>query len=551
MFRRIEGGAMSMGAQGASAQVVIVGAGPSGLATAIELGRRGVTCLVLEREPRAGHAPRAKTTHTRTREHLRRWGIADDLAAAAPFGVDYPSHVLFVSSLGGELIVRFDHALNCSPERDDRYSEHSQWIPQYKLEAVMRAYAASLDCVRIEFGQEFVSMQQDAGSVSSVVRDLDSGIERRVHSDFVVGADGAGSVVRTQIGAQMVGTYGLSYNYNTIFRAPGLAEAHPHGPGIMYWQLNPEAPSLIGPMDQPDLWYFMPTGIEPGRTFTDADSCELIRRSTRIDLPYEIVSSDQWVASRLIADRYRLGRAFLVGDACHLHPPFGGFGMNMGVADGVDLGWKVAAVLHGWGGDTLLESYERERRPAHEYVMDEAEANHALNPSKLFRPGMHEPTEEGQAIRREVAAVITEFKKNEFYALGVVLGYCYQDSPVIWDDGTGAEWKRSREYAPSATPGCLAPHRWLGEATSLYDQFGEGFTLLVLAGNRNAATAARAEADRTGTPLTIVCPDDASLADLYGADLALIRPDQHVAWRGDQWPDRNVLLHATGRRPTG
>jgi 2-polyprenyl-6-methoxyphenol hydroxylase-like FAD-dependent oxidoreductase len=538
-------------AERTSPQILIVGAGPSGLAAAIELGRRGVDCLVIEREPRAGHAPRAKTTHTRTREHLRRWGIADDLAAAAPFGIDYPAHVLFVTSLGGELIVRFDHALNCSPERDDRYSEHSQWIPQYKLEAVMRSYAASLGCVRIEFGQEFVSLRQDAASVYSIVRDLESGEELRVRSEFLVGADGAGSAVRTQIGAQMVGTYGLSYNYNTIFRAPGLAESHTHGPGIMYWQLNPEAPSLIGPMDQPDLWYFMPTGIEPGTTFTVADSRELIRKSTRIDLPYEIVSSDQWVASRLIADRYRLGRSFLAGDACHLHPPFGGFGMNMGVADGVDLGWKLAAVVQGWGGEALLDSYERERRPAHEYAMDEAEANHALNPSKLFRPGMHEATEEGEAIRHEVASVISEYKKNEFYALGVVLGYCYQDSPVICNDGTVAEWTRSRDYTPSATPGCLAPHRWLDETTSLYDRFGEGFTLLDLAGNGDAVAAVAAEADGTGTPLTILSLDDRSLAERYGADLALIRPDQHVAWRGDQWPDGNVLLHATGRAPAG
>lgn len=528
--------------------MVVIGAGPSGLATAIELGTRGVRCIVLERQPRAGHAPRAKTTHTRTREHLRRWGIAEKLAAASPFGIDYPADVLFVTRLAGHCIVRFEGVLNCPPERDERYSEHSQWVPQYKLEAVLLEHARSLGSVRIEYGREFVSCEQDERSVRITVRDLVSGAERPLEARYLVGADGAGSSVRAQIGARMVGSYGLSRNYNTIFRAPDLAAAHLHGPGIMYWQLNADAPSVIGPMDAPDLWFFMPTGVPEGTTYSDVEVRELIRRSTGIDLPYEILSSDEWVASRLLADRYSARRVYLVGDACHLHPPFGGFGMNMGISDGVDLGWKLAAVLQGWGGQTLLDSYEQERRPAHEYVLDEAEANHAQNPSKLFRNGMEDPTAAGEAIRREVAGVITEKKRNEFYALGVVLGYCYRGSPVIVDDGSVGKWSRSREYVPSAIPGCLAPHRWLDESRSLYDLFGSGFSLLVLGESCDDAIAmASQEAERTGTPLAVVRLADPSLAALYEAPLALIRPDQHVAWRGNTWPTTDLLSYVTGR----
>ena len=530
--------------------VLIVGGGPVGLATAIELGMRQIPCVVVERYERAGSSPRAKTTHTRTREHLRRWGIADQLAAASPFGVDYPSHVLFVASLAGPPIVRFEHALNCSPQRDERYSEHSQWIPQYKLEQVLRDHAASLDAVELRLGHEFVSFEQDARAVAVTVRNVTDGTEHVELVDYLVGADGAGSAVRSQIGAEMIGTHGLSRNYNTVFRAPGLAEAHNHGPAIMYWQINSHAPSLIGPMDAPDLWFFMPTMVSNDVVLSDADSVELIRRSTGIDLPYEIVSSDDWTASRLLADRYSNGRVYLAGDACHLHPPFGGFGMNMGIADGVDLGWKLAAVLQGWGGVRLLDSYERERRRAHEYVMDEAEANHALNPSMLFRDGMEDTGLEGDAIRREVAAHIADTKRHEFYALGVVLGYGYIGSPVIVDDGTGEQWKPSREYVPSAIPGCLAPHRWLTDGRSLYDTFGPGFTLLVLAaGHREGCVAATAEAARTGTPLKVVTVADPSLRERYDADLALIRPDQHVAWRGDTWPNTDLLLHVTGRSP--
>ena len=526
-------------------RVVIVGSGPSGLAAAIELGRRGICCTVLEREMRAGYAPRAKTTHTRTREHLRRWGIADRLAAASPFGIDYPSHAVYVTRLAGPLIHRFEHAAQCSPARDERYSEHGQWIPQYKLEAVLRDHALSLPGVEILYDHEFLDYDEDEAGLRIRVGTPTG--EQIVEAVYLIGADGARSTVRGTIGATMVGTHGLSRNYNMIFRAPGLAEAHQHGPGIMFIHVNDDVPGLIGPMDQGDLWYFMPTGLAPGVTYTPDEAADAIRRSTGIDLPYEVLSSDEWVASRLLADRYRRGRVFLTGDACHLHPPFGGFGMNMGVADSVDLGWKIAAVLQGWGGPGLLDSYEVERRPAHEYVLEESSANLAASPNALFRPGLEDDTPEGEALRREVEEIVVAEKTAEFYALGVVLGYCYGDSPVIVSDG-GDRPAPSRDYHPSASPGCLAPHRWLDGDTSLYDLFGEGFTLLVLEPAADLTAAARDEAAATGTPLKIVMLDDPALRSLYAATLTLIRPDQYVAWRGDAWPaGQDLLGRVTGR----
>jgi len=527
-------------------RVVIVGSGPSGLAAAIELGTRGIECTILERSERAGYAPRAKTTHTRTREHLRRWGIAEKLAAASPFGVDYPSHVLYVTRLGGKLIHRFEYALQCGSARDDRYSEHGQWIPQYKLEAVLRDHALALPGVELRYGAEFIGYEETKSGLVIQIRDVVSGAHETIRAAYLIGADGARSAVRDAIGATMIGTYGLSRNYNTIFRAPGLAEAHPHGPGIMYCQINDDVPSLIGPMDQGDLWYFMPTGLAPGVTYTEAQAIDAIRRSTGIDLPYEIMSSDEWVASRFLADRYRRGRVLLAGDACHLHPPFGGFGMNMGIADAVDLGWKIAAVMQGWGGDTLLDSYEIERRPAHEFVLDESEANHAASPNALYQPGMEDDSPAGQSAREQAREAIIAAKSPEFYALGVVLGYCYRDSPVIVDDGTARTWTRSRDYVPSATPGCLAPHHWMDDTVSLYDLFGEGFTLLVLDEQADPEPALRDSA-ATGTPLKILPIADASVRGMYGAPLVLIRPDQHVAWRGNTWPQDGLFAQVTGR----
>lgn len=530
-------------------QVVIVGAGPVGLALAIELGSRSIPCLLLEKSERAGLAPRAKTTHSRTREHMRRWGIADDLAAASPFGVDFPANIMFVTRLGGYLLKRFENALDCSPARHDHYSEHGQWIPQYKLESVMRRHAQTLPSVQIRFGQEFVSFEQDDDGVTVHAHDHLNGSDWSARTRYLVGADGARSIVRDQIGAKMMGTYGLSRNYNIIFRAPDLAKAHPHGPGIMFWQINGDVPSLIGPMDVDDLWFFMPTKIGDVSKITPDEARQMIQVSTGIEQDFDVLSSDEWVASKLLADRYRQGRVFLAGDACHLHPPFGGFGMNLGVSDSVDLGWKIAAVLDGWAGDGLLDSYEAERRQVHEFVLDAAEANHTILANQLVVPGLEDATPEGAKARAQVADVIETHKRSEFFARGVVLGYCYRGSPVVLDDGTQASWKRTIGYEPSATPGCIAPHRWLDDGSSLYDHFGEGFTLLVTEqGCDTEVATANEEAARLRLPLTVLTLPNAGLKPLYAARMALIRPDQHVAWRGDRWPSGHVFQVVTGHR---
>ena len=532
-------------------RVLIVGSGPTGLALAIELGHRGIPCLVIERNSRVGHAPRAKTTNIRTREHMRRWGIADTLRAASPLGVSYPSNVLFVTRLAGHELARFENALYCGPGRNPMYSEHSQWIPQYTVEEVMRAHAQRLPSVRIQFNTELASLEQDEQQVHAVTRNIETGAMQSVTSDFMVGADGARSTVRDAIGSRMSGTYGMSRNYNVVFKAPGLAQAHRHDPAIMYWQVNADVPSIIGPMDRGDRWYFMPTGVKEGFKFEPSEAPALIRKATGIDLPYEVLSSDEWVASRLIADRYRSRRVFLAGDACHLHPPFGGYGMNMGVADGVDLGWKLAAVLQGWGGPALLDSYESERRGVHDYVMDESVANHATLGNQLWQPGLEDDDEAGAALRKEVGAKVSIAKLREFTTLGVVLGYRYDASPVIAADGTPEPVHDFLNYVPSARPGRLAPHAWLHDGSSLYDHFGGGFSLLVTAsGAEGDVERAVASARAAGVPLSVVQPQGLALNDLYRARLALIRPDQHVAWRGDAWPqdDRNLWLQVTGRR---
>ena len=531
-------------------KVLIVGAGPVGLALAIELGHRSIPCLLIERNDRVGYAPRAKTTNVRTREHFRRWGIADALRASSPLGMDYPSNVVFCTRLSGFELTRFENAMYCAPGRNPLYSEHSQWVPQYTVEELMRAHAQSLPGVELRFNCELKSFSQDGAQVRALARDLVRGEGFTIEANFLVGADGARSMVREAIGAKMQGTYGLSRNYNVVFRAPGLAQAHALGPAIMYWQVNADAPSLIGPMDRGDKWFFMPTGVREGWKLDAAEAPAMIRQATGIDLPYEVLSTDEWVASRFLGDHYRDRRVFLAGDACHLHPPFGGYGMNMGIADGVDLGWKLAAVLQGWGGGQLLDSYERERRPVHGMVMDEAVANHAMLGNQLWQEGMDSDDAAGAALRRKVGSRIQATKMREFATLGVTLGYRYDDSPVIVPDGSPPPGHDFINYVPTSRPGSRAPHAWMHDGSSLFDHFGDGFTLLVSKEAPSAAVdQARVQARKASVPLTVLQPHEAGIAELYPSRFTLVRPDQHVAWRGNAWPNTafGILEKVTGR----
>ncbi len=533
-------------------EVLIVGAGPVGHALAIELGQRGIDCQLIEKHSRAGTAPRAKTVNVRTCEHFRRWGLGDALRAAAPLGLDYPSAIAFTTRISEHLLARFDNALYCAPGRNPLYSAHAQWTPQYTLEKVMHEHLQTLPSVHVAMNSALLAFQSSAAGVSATLIDADSGVQREVRAQYLVGCDGGRSLVRELIGARLEGTFGLSRNYNVVFRAPGLAQAHGMGKAIMYWQINGDLPSHLGPMDSGDLWFFMPTALAPDVRVTLENAAELIRRATGIELPFEVISVDEWVAHRAVADRYRQGPVFLAGDACHLHPPYGGFGMNMGVGDAVDLGWKLAAVLRGWGGEPLLQSYELERRPVHLHVLDQASVNHARVGAALYEPGLEDDTPAGQATRARVGARINAEKLSEFYTLGTILGDRYDDSPVVQQRGDRPARPRDfLNYVPDATPGGRAPHAWLHDGSSLYDHFGPGMTLLALPTQAPASLQAAADdALRLGVPLTLLRSDNPAVTCLYPHGLTLIRPDQHIAWSGDVWPpseELDVLAMATGQ----
>jgi hypothetical protein len=270
-----------------------------------------------------------------------------------------------------------------------------------------------------------------------------------------------------------------------------------------------------------------------------------VRSAIGSDYPFTVTGIDPWTIHARIADSYRKNRAFLIGDAARQHSTYGGHGMNVGVSDAADIGWKLAAVLRGISPTSLLDTFTIERKPIGEVVLDQATNSFSASPSRFVRPGMEAPGPEGDAIRDELRTQILREKASQFRHIGTQLGYSYAGSPIVVGDGTvGPEWTPN-EYVVSASPGHIAPHAWLADGISLYDRFGRWYTLLDFG---DVPTAAG------GTPprdwLEIVSVPSSSLRELYAATFVIVRPDQHVAWRGDRLPTEDVLHTITGARIT-
>jgi FAD binding domain len=310
----------------------------------------------------------------------------------------------------------------------------------------------------------------------------------------------------------------------------------------MYWTVSPECPMQLITLDGQGEYVLQTKRGPRDREPRPEDAVALIQRSIGANIAVEVLGQGSWTAGRaLVAECYRRGRVLLCGDAAHLFTPTGGFGMNTGIDDAANLAWKLAAVVAGWGGSELIDSYELERRPI--AARNTAAAHRfARSVGNLYAAAdLEADSETGAAARGEALAYLSTFGE-QFAALGVQLGARYDASPVILSDGTDPPGDELAIYAPSACPGGRTPHLWLASGRSLFDILGRGFTLLCLRGRGENAHRLLAAASQRGLPLTLADLTEPEARELYGRDYALVRPDQHVAWRGDRLPDHADAL---------
>jgi 2-polyprenyl-6-methoxyphenol hydroxylase-like FAD-dependent oxidoreductase len=524
--------------------VVIVGGGPVGIGVALELAHHGVRPVVLEQRDRGQYYPaRTNLTNLRSMEHFRRWGIADNLRANDPVSDDFVRSATYVTALNGHVVVDFPK-IAAFEDRIAFASDRPEFAPNPAIEKTLHDAACDHPLIDLRLGCTVADFEQSDASVR--VTYSDHGHTHAIDADYLIAADGSRSQIRRQLGIRLQGVPDLVQASIWHIYAPGLRDRMQVGRSSFVLFINEFRDNMLFfPQDSNDHYMF---GMIPVSPDIDPDDWQgarqVLYRNVGFEFDVEPLSGGRVGIHSLLTPEFRSGRIFLAGDSAHLISPLGGFGMNLGIGDAVDLGWKLAAVLNGWGGAALLDSYGQERSAVISWIQNECIANTNRNPESFTIDGISDDTTEGAALRAQVGAFIKAAKMQEFVSFGAQLGTHYHGSPIIVSDGTEPPALSQGEYVPSACPGCRAPHVWLADDTSLYDHFGSGYTLLITRSESSFDTKAfELEAAQRGIPLKVLAPDHDGLRDLYGSDLALIRPDQHVAWRADAVPaDAGTIL---------
>ncbi|MCD9199058.1 FAD-dependent monooxygenase [Aeromicrobium wangtongii] len=520
--------------------VAISGAGPVGMALAIDLALRGIPSVLFEKRSEEERiVARANMTNVRSMEHFRRWGIADALRDNDPVSTEVQRDVAFVTRLSGHEILRFPRAYEWS-ERLPIASEVAEWAPNEAIEKTLRDRVRSLPIIDLRFDSEVLSFEQDDQGVTVTV-DGPNGEESHT-AQYLVVAEGSRSKLRREgLNVRMEGHPNLARSFLWHIYAPGLAElwkATEMSSMLLFYNEDRAGDSLV-PQSGTDHWAYFASPVPDGVDGDDWEACRaMLFRAIGEEFEVEPLAGGTFITHSIQAPRYDFGRVLLIGDSAHMVSPMGGFGMNIGIGDAADLGWKLAAVLDGWGGPALIPSYSIERGEAARFILKGCESNQAVGPRELVRDGIEEDGPIGDAVRAQVAEDIKIQKARQFKRMGGQLGYRYSSSPVIFRDGTDQPAPSFEDYVPSSAPGNRAPHHWLKDGSSLYDHLGNGFTLLVL-GDLDAGELVRL-AESRGVPLQVLTveePDLAELTMLYETGAALIRSDHHVAWRGDALPD--------------
>jgi 2-polyprenyl-6-methoxyphenol hydroxylase-like FAD-dependent oxidoreductase len=517
--------------------VLVIGGGPVGLALAGDLGWRGIACTLVEQSDGSIYQPRMDLVGIRTMEFCRRWGIVPAVEGS-PYPRDYAQDNIYLTSLTGYELgrERFPGIGQAPPPKES--PQRRERCPQNMFDPILRAFAAAQKNVALRYRTRLVSFTQDADLVTAVVEDAETGAREEILARTIVGCDGARSLVRETLGIAMQGNPVLTYTTNVIFRCPQLLSLHDKGKAYRHIFIGPEGTwATIVAINGRDEWRFSIIGGAEQRDYTTDDIKAAIRRAVGRDFAFEILSVLPWVRRELVAERYRGGRGFIAGDAAHVMSPTGGFGMNTGIQDVVDLSWKLAAGIEGWGGDGLLDSYSIERQPIGTRNVTEASGNLRRMLSVPPHPNLLDDTPQGAATREKVGREFSKTMRREWFTLGAHLGYRYENSPICWPDGTAAPPDDPRAYVPTARPGHRAPHAFLADGRSTLDLFGRGFALIGFGADAAEAAPLLEAARRRNLPLTFTAIAEPHIAALYERKFVLVRPDGHVAWRGDRIPE--------------
>lgn len=536
--------------------VGIVGAGPAGLMLAIELGCRGVACAIFDKEELPPIYPKANASSARTMEHYRRRGLADRVRAAG-LPEDHPQDVVYLTRLTGIELSRF-RGPSTAQTRSRSYTgdfEAGSWpspeLPhrgqQMFIEAILREELKRYPSVRICFGSNVTELSE-----------LDDGVrlsssDMQVRARYVVGCDGARSMVRAAMGSTYAGQGAEQRAFfggqmaSIYIESAELAALLPPEKAWQYWFVNGQRRGVMVAIDGIHRFAFA-VQLTPGQQLTDLNIPEILETLAGQKFDYRLLNLNAWTAGHtLVAESFRAGRYFIAGDAAHLFTPTSGMGYNTSVDDAVNLGWKLAAVIQGWGGATLLDSYEQERQPIARrntsYARAMADSMAALAPPT----GIEEAGAEQDRQRSEFGARCRTHVAREYNIPGLQLGLRYESS-IVAVEAAEAPADDATLYQASGYPGARAPHIPLGGG-SMFDQLGRDFSLLCL-NDYSRTKPWREVAVQLGIPLDVIRCEQTAAREVYGAELVLIRPDGHIAWRGDHSAadPGTVLRMATGHQ---
>lgn len=543
--------------------VLIAGAGPCGLMLANELGRRGIRCLVVDPKPGTAFNPQANATQARTMEHFRRLGFAHEIRAQG-LPPDHPTDIAYLTRFAGQELARLRlPTAAAAPQLIKNLSgswsaaELPHRVSQKYVEVTLRQHAEQLPTVDLRFGWRLSAFTDTGNGVDAVIQPVNEGPPVAVHAAYLVGADGARSLVRGQLGLAWQGATGFKRKFMggkmlaVYLRAPGFYASNPNDRAWMYVVVNPQLRAFIMSVDGQAEFAFHTQMASDAETdaLTEADARRLFAQAYGQDIPIEILSMATWTAGHaLVAESFQRGRVFLGGDAVHLFTPTGGLGYNTAVEDAVNLGWKLASVLKGQAPAALLDSYELERKPL--ALRNTSYARQLADSIGLFdaAPELEDDSPQGAQARATASEYLNGHVWREFNIPGITFGGRYDGSPFIVADGSTPPPDQPNHYVPTACPGGRPPHAWLDDGRSLFDSFGFEWTLLVLGPDAVDTTAFSSSAKELGIDLKVVRHASQQLRDLYEAPLVLIRPDQIVAWRGQDAAAANqVLARVTGR----